>query len=193
MTDSTIDRLIDACLSGFHFERVHAAMVTLDWKWTGCQTHSVPTVEKLKERAHFLLREAALQARHSETGCGGMASGGLVAEASGFTEIGQEDPSLRLECILTAWSACKSDLPSLAPAEKLKDLLKTNNSGTSSIRVGAGPVLHQGIFPDRIDGELTVVLMQELLEKSYFFHWGRMIPDPANDKVSLVYSFAGAE
>ena len=47
---------IDYILETFNFERVHVAMLTLDWKWR--DPLAVPTIARLKQRAKFLLDSA---------------------------------------------------------------------------------------------------------------------------------------
>jgi hypothetical protein len=44
---------IDYILETFNFERVHVAMLALDWKWR--DPLAVPTIARLKQRAKFLL------------------------------------------------------------------------------------------------------------------------------------------
>ena len=47
---------IDYILETFNFERVHVAMLALDWKWR--DPLAVPTIARLKQRAKFLLDSA---------------------------------------------------------------------------------------------------------------------------------------
>jgi hypothetical protein len=47
---------IDYILDTFNFERVHIAMLALDWKWR--DPLAVPTIARLKQRAKFLLDSA---------------------------------------------------------------------------------------------------------------------------------------
>ena len=47
---------IDYILETFNFERVHVAMLALDWKWR--DPLAVPTIARLKQRAKFLLETA---------------------------------------------------------------------------------------------------------------------------------------
>ena len=47
---------IDYILDTFNFERVHVAMLALDWKWR--DPLAVPTIARLKQRAKFLLDSA---------------------------------------------------------------------------------------------------------------------------------------
>ena len=44
---------IDYILETFNFERVHVAMLALDWKWR--DRLAVPTIARLKQRAKILL------------------------------------------------------------------------------------------------------------------------------------------
>jgi hypothetical protein len=47
---------IDYILETFNFERVHVAMLALDWKWR--DPLAVPTIARLKKRAQILLETA---------------------------------------------------------------------------------------------------------------------------------------
>ena len=47
---------IEYILDTFNFERVHIAMLALDWKWR--DPLAVPTIARLKQRAKFLLDSA---------------------------------------------------------------------------------------------------------------------------------------
>jgi hypothetical protein len=47
---------IDYILETFNFERVHVAMLALDWKWR--DPLAIPTIARLKQRAKFLLDSA---------------------------------------------------------------------------------------------------------------------------------------
>jgi hypothetical protein len=47
---------IDYILETFNFERVHVAMLALDWKWR--DPLAVPTIARLKQRAQILLETA---------------------------------------------------------------------------------------------------------------------------------------
>ena len=47
---------IDYILETFNFDRVHVAMLALDWKWR--DPLAVPTIARLKQRAKFLLETA---------------------------------------------------------------------------------------------------------------------------------------
>jgi len=47
---------IDYILETFNFERVHVAMLALDWQWR--HPDAVPTIARLKQRAKFLLDSA---------------------------------------------------------------------------------------------------------------------------------------
>ena len=54
---------IDHIMDHFDFEKVHKAMVALNWKW-GCmdsETLQVPEVADLKKAARRMLREAILR------------------------------------------------------------------------------------------------------------------------------------
>lgn len=74
MSDSTYST-ITKCLERFNFERVHAMMVAVDWKWSissGPDGFRVPTIQELKSQAERLLYAAV---RDADT----VASGGFVA------------------------------------------------------------------------------------------------------------------
>ena len=47
---------IDYILETFNFDRVHVAMLALDWQWR--HPDAVPTIARLKQRAKFLLDSA---------------------------------------------------------------------------------------------------------------------------------------
>jgi hypothetical protein len=47
---------IDYILDTFNFDRVHVAMLALDWQWR--HPDAVPTIARLKQRAKFLLDSA---------------------------------------------------------------------------------------------------------------------------------------
>ena len=51
---------IDYILDTFNFDRVHVAMLALDWKWSkqNIQPSAVPTIERLKLTARHLLSVA---------------------------------------------------------------------------------------------------------------------------------------
>jgi len=71
----TMDDEIDYILETFNFERVHVAMLALDWKWSkqNIQPSAVPTIERLKLTAKHLLSIAYKE----ETS---VASGGFLAK-----------------------------------------------------------------------------------------------------------------
>lgn len=47
--------LIDKIMDEFNFERVHKAMVALNWEWSG--SDGVPTIGELRRQARQLLKE----------------------------------------------------------------------------------------------------------------------------------------
>ena len=47
---------IEYIIETFNFDRVHVAMLALDWKWRN--PHEVPTIARLKQRAQILLETA---------------------------------------------------------------------------------------------------------------------------------------
>jgi len=51
-----VNNEIDYILETFNFDRVHVAMLALDWKWR--DPLAVPTIARLKQRAKFLLETA---------------------------------------------------------------------------------------------------------------------------------------
>lgn len=53
MKKTTVDTVMD----GFDFERVHKAMVALDWKWFDAE-NGVPSIAELRESSRKLLRHA---------------------------------------------------------------------------------------------------------------------------------------
>lgn len=60
--------LIDNILDEFDFERVHKAMVALNWQWHN--TDGVPTIGDLRRTARDLLR-TVVQDNHVMVGSGG--------------------------------------------------------------------------------------------------------------------------
>lgn len=72
--------MIDYILDHFDFEKVHRAMVALDWEWASCD--GVPEISDLRRCARRLLREA------DEGAYRRVAAGGFVAEKShGFLTL----------------------------------------------------------------------------------------------------------
>ena len=68
------DTKIKYIMDHFNFTKVHDAMLALDWKWQHSndlddQTTRVPTIERMKTIAHYLLYKAATEKeRHWGTG-----------------------------------------------------------------------------------------------------------------------------
>lgn len=67
-TELSPSEMVELVMEKFRFDRVHAAMVAVDWKW-GCGDNcSVPDVEKLKDQAKWLLQEAIKDGSKVSTG-----------------------------------------------------------------------------------------------------------------------------
>jgi hypothetical protein len=87
---------IDHIMDHFDFERVHKAMVALNWKW-GCmdsESLQVPEVADLKQCARRLLREAILRPE-PDWGSG----------IGGFHVRKFEGEELKLAFVLEEWDA----------------------------------------------------------------------------------------
>jgi hypothetical protein len=80
--------LIDNILDEFDFEKVHKAMVALDWVWVFAED-GVPTVGELRKAARLLLREAA--------------SRDVYYTGSGGFRVTKNADVLKLEFVLEQW------------------------------------------------------------------------------------------
>jgi hypothetical protein len=71
---------IDEIMDRFDFDRVHKAMVALNWKWVGAGTSEVPSKYDLKRQARRLLNGAyETMCQEDSDGRGYLATGGFVA------------------------------------------------------------------------------------------------------------------
>ena len=84
---NTVKKTIDSIMDNFNFDRVHTAMVVLNWQWDQI---GVPEVEHLREAARNLLEQAA----DKETG--------WSVGSGGFEAINNGD-HMRLEFTLEQW------------------------------------------------------------------------------------------
>ncbi len=65
-----MDSKIEKIISEFDFQKVHGIMGLLDWKYF--DSEKTPTVEKLKDTAITVLKQALVNAdKHSRVACGG--------------------------------------------------------------------------------------------------------------------------
>ena len=65
-------KIIDKCMEEFEFDKVHEAMVLLDWKWGGfLKPSDIPTVPEIRDMAEHLLIDCAVDTEWSSLWCGG--------------------------------------------------------------------------------------------------------------------------
>jgi hypothetical protein len=80
---------VDRVIESFNFDKVHKAMVALNWTW---RNEGVPTIKQLKETARKLLKDS------SENEFGNIMTGGFKAEY-------HKDGEFSLEFILAETSS----------------------------------------------------------------------------------------
>ena len=80
-TEEQRDRMMDAVIDEFDFEKVHRAMEALDWIWmtTRDDGFELPSVSRLKATARELMRSAYRCWNKFGYSYGEAASGGLMA------------------------------------------------------------------------------------------------------------------
>ena len=88
--------LIDKIIENFNFEKVHRAMLVLNWRWA--RTNGVPTIGELVLCAQELLQDVSKMDVGYSIGTGGFRA----------TKIDDEDggEGLKLEFILTEREFC---------------------------------------------------------------------------------------
>lgn len=74
MTKDEMHKAVDYIMDTFNFDKVHQAMLALDWEWHSFSPHRVPTTKDLRIRA----REHLVKIWEKKTEFSG--SGGLWAE-----------------------------------------------------------------------------------------------------------------
>ena len=99
------EKLIEECMDWFDFERVHKAMVLLDWKWGMDDDAEVPDLPSLRKTARGYLRSAIEQ-------CTGTY---FTVGSGGFEATAHRDPNGMLEgvtlrFILADWYADVEDM-----------------------------------------------------------------------------------
>lgn len=86
---TNIQEIIDEIIDKFDFNRVHDVMKYMNWEWHG---EGVPSIEKLKNKALYLLQEVYITEQYS------IQTGGLEAC---YTNIDGED-CFELKFVLTS-------------------------------------------------------------------------------------------
>ena len=87
-----IQKLIDEVMDCFDFERVHKAMVALDWTWH--DVDGVPDVYEIKKHARALLKDAIKR--------------NVILSTGGFrVGFDPDEEVLFLEFIVDSWEAYK--------------------------------------------------------------------------------------
>ena len=99
------EKLIEECMDWFEFERVHKAMVLLDWKWGMDDDAEVPDLPSLRKTARGYLRSAIEQCTGTHFTVG---SGGFEATAHRDPNGMLEGVTLRF--ILADWYADVEDM-----------------------------------------------------------------------------------
>ena len=99
------EKLIEECMDWFEFERVHKAMVLLDWKWGMDDDAEVPDLPSLRKTARGYLRSAIEQ-------CTGTY---FTVGSGGFEATAHRDPDgmlegVTLKFILADWYADVEDM-----------------------------------------------------------------------------------
>lgn len=103
--------MINEVIANFDFERVHEAMVALNWKWFDLA--DVPSINDLKESAYQRLSDAIKQAvdrnntEHQDIGWISN-SGGLKATA--WRDEDYKLAKIQLEFIVTDWDADNEEI-----------------------------------------------------------------------------------
>jgi len=89
-TEEQRDRMMDAVIDEFDFEKVHNAMEALDWMWmtTRNDGFEIPSIPRLKATARELMRTAyrcwnKFGYSHGEAGSGGLMAAFVQADEEG--------------------------------------------------------------------------------------------------------------
>lgn len=93
--NNTYDKQISNLLKEFDFDKVHKAMVALEWRWWHC--NGTPDVSELKKTSKRKLRECVKNVVCSNTNYFFISSGGLKAEYF------KETNSFKLSFIVERW------------------------------------------------------------------------------------------
>ena len=95
--------LIDEVMDNFDFEKVHLAMVALDWKWATVEGR-VPEIPELKKNARSILKDAIKSSVEKYNGDGvTCATGGFYGYYNDKTQ------TLRLYFAVDQWGAYVDD------------------------------------------------------------------------------------
>ena len=99
------DELIEECMDWFDFDRVHKAMVALDWKWGMDDKAEVPDLPRLRKTAREYIRAAIAQCtgKNATVGCGGF-------EATAHRDADGVLEGVTLRFILADWYADVEDM-----------------------------------------------------------------------------------
>jgi hypothetical protein len=99
------DKLIEECMDWFEFERVHKAMVLLDWKWGMDDEAAVPDLPEIRKAARKFIRAAIEQCTGKKFTVG---SGGF--EATAYRDPDGVLEGVMLRFVLADWYADVEDL-----------------------------------------------------------------------------------
>ena len=100
-----VNKMIDGIMDNFDWEETQRVMEFMNWKWSG---EGVPTIERMKQTAEQLLRNAAelrlseYKTEHWQVGIIS-GTGGFHAQAW-CNEAKDEIVTLNLEFILNSWN-----------------------------------------------------------------------------------------
>ena len=99
------EKLIEECMDWFDFDRVHKAMVLLDWKWGMDDKAEVPDLPRLRKTAREYIRAAIEQCtgKNATVGCGGF-------EATAHRDADGVLEGVHLKFILADWYADAEDI-----------------------------------------------------------------------------------
>lgn len=92
--EETDQQKIDEILDNFDFERVHSAMLALNWRWQS--TVTVPNIAHLRKKARELLKDVCKK-KYDGSCRVEIGTGGLRAERSG--------DFLRLSFVVSDWDS----------------------------------------------------------------------------------------
>lgn len=96
-----VEKMLDSIMDNFDFEKVHNAMLALDWRWAS--VGDVPTVEEIEDEAARLLWDVVNAGDDYDV----VTTGGLEASKD-FSDY--NDPFIQLRFILTDWDENGSEM-----------------------------------------------------------------------------------
>lgn len=103
----TKEEQINNIMDCFDFDKVHKAMVALDWKWGMHGGFHIPAQRELRKRAREILRETFDKLEEAED------SRSFTIETGGFearaTSYDNEDIKLELRFSVSTWENFKSN------------------------------------------------------------------------------------